>query len=559
MSITLITPTGDRPEAFELTRKWIASQTVQPDQWIVVDDGFTELPEHLRKDIDYIRRVPKKNEGHTLTLNIKEAVKHIEGDIILIIEDDDWYGPRYIETMWKYLQMYDLVGEAYARYYHLVAMKYRRIGNNAHASFCQTGFVKRLLPIFIQCIEGDPYIDARLWNVVTEHKFLIKDTDDVLKIHCSLKGLKGRKGIGSGHNESAEYYNVDVGLEYLRRWVGEENARLYMEHVGQSYQSALLVGVDRKGHKAIPVPVQSVAQSLPPLKDKITVITCTGDRPEAFDLCKKWMKAQTVQPDQWIVVDDGSEYIKQTREFEYYRRNKTPNDYTHTLCLNILKVLPHIRNDRIIIMEDDDWYHPTYIDYMNRLLDKADLVGIGKLIFYYPQTQSFMEKLTLKQPAFAQTAFRGCIVPVIKRICESAPSVFELCGKGLVDSLLWKDPLNVVRKEKNIRLLTNLKTASGASIPAGTIFSENIPAGIVRKAQFGIAAEYIDKNTNDLGKKLIVDSGKYLSVGMKGLPGRKGLTSHHNPKNTRYKKDIDLSLIKSILKNDIEYYLDFFP
>lgn len=38
----------------------------------------------------------------------------------------------------------------------------------------------------------------------------------------------------------------------------------------------------------------------------ITIITCTGDRPTPFDLCVKYMARQTRRPDQWVIVDDGA-------------------------------------------------------------------------------------------------------------------------------------------------------------------------------------------------------------------------------------------------------------
>jgi len=556
MSITIITPTGDRPEAFELTRKWVISQTVQPDQWLVIDDGKEPLPDYLRIDVDYVRREPKENEGHTLILNMKEAVKHIKGDTILIFEDDDWYGPDYVKTMVHYLGIYDLVGESYARYYHLPAMKYRRIGNNAHASFCQTGFNKRLLSVFNTCLEGDPYIDARFWSIVTEHKYLIVDTADQLHLHCSLKGMKGRLGIGSGHNKEARYYNVDDSLEYLIRWVGEENAKIYMQHVGQSFISAKLVGIDKRGRK-IPVAVKRAPPVPEVKKENITVITCTGDRPETFALLNQWMDNQIVKPDQWIVIDDGVVPMKVTRKYEYYRRNPTVQDYTHTLCLNLLLAFKYVKCDKIIIMEDDDWYHPTYIDYMNKLLDKADLVGLGNLIFYYPSTGSYMEKKTIKQPAFAQTAFHANIIPVIKGICEIAPKDFELCGKGLVDTHLWKNPLNINKSKVSVVLTTNLKTMTGKVLPVGSVFTDPIPEGILRKARINQGAMFVNKNVPIEGKKLIVNSDKYISIGMKGLPGRKGLTTHHNIDNKKYKKDVDRALLKSILKNDSEYYGKF--
>lgn len=572
--ITVITPTGDRPEAFELTRKWMFSQTMQPDQWLVIDDGKIPLPEHLRTNLDYVRREPQEGEGHTLTLNMKEAVNYIKGDIILIFEDDDWYGPKYIETMNSYLQLYDLVGERFARYYHLPFMKYRRIGNSKHASFCQTGFTRKVLPIFIQCLEGDSYIDSRLWATVTEHSYLITDTDDKLKLHCSLKGLKGRRGIGTGHNEGARYYSVDEGLTYLIKWVGEENARIYMNHVGQSFESAKLIGASNRPGKAHNVALPQKGPRRVPVvpkenpiadngriiltKQKITVITCTGDRPVSFELCKKWMKQQTVRPNQWLVIDDGKEPIKATGEFEYHRRVPTANDYTHTLCLNLLMALRFVKNDKIIIMEDDDWYHPTYIDYMSKLVEKADLVGLGNLAFYYPKIYSYLEKRTVKQPAFSQTAFREPIIPILEEICARAPQEYNLCGKGLIDEYLWKHPLQTFKKERKVKLTVSLKTSSGKIIPAGTVFDNPVPEGLIKKAEKQQGATFVYEDYEYQANKLIVSCEKYITMGMKGMPGRLGLTTHHNIENRKYKKDEGKKFLESVVKKDMIYYTELF-
>ena len=550
--ISLVTPTGDRPEAFELTRKWISMQTLQPDQWLVIDDGKIPLPLHLRDGVDYIRREPKDGEGHTLTLNMKVALPHIKGDKILIIEDDDWYGPNYISTMSKHLDNYNLVGESYARYYHVPTMRCRRIGNTRHASFCQTGFTNKLLSIFEKCLEGDPYIDARFWSAVTDKKYLIMDSEDQLRLHCSLKGLRGRKGIGTGHDPNANYYQVDSGLQYLIKWVGEDNARIYMKHVGQSFESGKLVGVDKKGH----VPILAVEkQDKKPDGEKITVITCTGDRPEAFALCEKWMGKQTVQPDQWIVIDDGKTPINECgKAYEYHRREPSDSDYLHTMCLNLLEAFKYVKHDKIIIIEDDDWYHPTYIDYMNNLLSQGDLVGLGNLVFYHLGIDSFMEKKTVKQPAFSQTAFHKNIIPCIKRFCEEASTNYDLCGKGLVDVFLWKDPLKLIKEARQVILTSSMKTMSGKLLDKGTVFNEPIPPSLLKKAERHYGAVLNIIKVPYTGKKVIVQCSEYITVSIKGLPGRKGLTTHHNEENKKYKKDIDRELIKSILKNDINYY-----
>lgn len=546
--ITVITPTGDRPEAFELIIKWMSSQTMKPDQWLVIDDGITPLPIKLREGLDYVRRTPKKNEGHTLTLNIGKAIPFIKGDKILIMEDDDWYSPAYIATMSSFLNSHDLVGESYARYYHVPAMKFRRIGNNAHASFCQTGFTRKLLPLLESCLPGDPYIDARIWQASVS-KYLIVDTEDQRRLHCSMKGLKGRQGIGTGHNSEARYYGPDVGLEYLVRWVGEENAKIYMNHVGQSFESSRLVGIDKRGHMAIPLP--------PPLPstDGITVITCTGDRPESFNLLRVWIEKQTRKPNQWIVVDDGKTPLLPGPGFECYRREPTSDDFPHTLCQNMLVALEHVSFDKIIIMEDDDWYHPTYIDYMSQLLDTADLVGFRNLMFYYPSTGKYMVKGSVKQPAFAQTAFKKVITPVVQEICKKASKEWQLSGKGLIDMFLWTHSLDIDNKITRIRLTTALKVTGGKVLPKGIVFNPPFPPSIVRRADRNMGAEYFTQNAPVKGTKKLVACDTYLSIGMKGMPGRKGLTTQHEISNQRYKIDAGYNLLKSILKSDADFYI----
>ena len=146
--VTLITPTGDRIEAFELCRRWMSLQTKGQFQWIVVDDGYTPLPDYLQAGTEYVRREPKEGENHTLPLNLKLAVSLIKGNKILIIEDDDYYGPDYIAIMSEWLDKFQLVGECCARYYHVPTMRYRRIGYSQHASLSQTGFRAELINIF---------------------------------------------------------------------------------------------------------------------------------------------------------------------------------------------------------------------------------------------------------------------------------------------------------------------------------------------------------------------------------------------------------------------------
>ena len=95
MSSTLLTPTGDRPEAFKLCQNWIGKQDyIGKIRWIIVDDGTisTEIKYKTHIDIVVIR-LPSK-AGNTQARNLTAGLKLVtEQDKLIIIEDDDYYAP----------------------------------------------------------------------------------------------------------------------------------------------------------------------------------------------------------------------------------------------------------------------------------------------------------------------------------------------------------------------------------------------------------------------------------------------------------------------------------
>ena len=112
--------------------------------------------------------------------------------------------------------------------------------------------------------------------------------------------------------------------------------------------------------------------------NEITVITLTGDRSQAFSLCRLWMSRQARIPDQWIVVDDGKVPIMPTNEMQYVRREPKPDDPKYTMLLNMRMALPLVAGKKIMIMEDDEWYSFRYVEEMARRLDKYEVVGIAR-------------------------------------------------------------------------------------------------------------------------------------------------------------------------------------
>ena len=238
MSITAITLTGDRHQAFNFCQKWIMNQTVRPDQWIVVDDG--RIPVIPILDCDYIRRNPLPTDPkHTMVLNLGCALREAKGDYIIIMEDDEYYSSRYIEIMRALLDRYEVAGLGRSKYYHLPTGKYERDTNQDNASFAQTAFRKSFLPDVFQLLEGDQYIDMRIWKrvgnvstlkwglpesqwqerIINGRGIMFDDGEDDC-LYVGMKAMPGRAGICWGHDKGERYPCQDTpNRDVLRRWI----------------------------------------------------------------------------------------------------------------------------------------------------------------------------------------------------------------------------------------------------------------------------------------------------------------------------------------------------
>jgi len=236
-TITAITPTGDRPLAFELCKQWMRHQTVKPDQWIVVDDGKTPLKP--ASDMDYIRRNPRHNDPkQTLIVNMREALKRATGNRILIIEDDEYYAPGYVERMSKELDIAEVAGIMRAKYYHLPTGGYQHIPNMAHASLAQTGFRKSFIPKVIPLLRdgGKLYLDMDIWRVARQTCTVSLILDDKESLYAGIKGMAGRGGIGSGHNPIS-YASHDTNRNILKKWIPKDY-QVYLDIISGTLTNA---------------------------------------------------------------------------------------------------------------------------------------------------------------------------------------------------------------------------------------------------------------------------------------------------------------------------------
>lgn len=223
-TVTAITCTGSRTQAFQLCRQYMARQTRKPDQWIVVHDSVDvtpELQEASAAEFELYAGPVRWQEGYnTHRSNMDEALKHVRGDVIVIFEDDDWYAPTYIEEMLKVLGNKLIAGEAYAKYYNVGLPGFKTMQNMFHSSLAQTVIHRDLLPELYRAVHsGQLYFDIHLWEEAFRNnipRMLVSNKN----ISVGMKGLPGRHGIGAGHR--AEGYKSDIDLNKLTEWIGED-------------------------------------------------------------------------------------------------------------------------------------------------------------------------------------------------------------------------------------------------------------------------------------------------------------------------------------------------
>lgn len=162
------------------------------------------------------------------------------------------------------------------------------------------------------------------------------------------------------------------------------------------------------------------------------------------------MDRQSLKWDQWLIVndslsDDDYDYHPFThvvRRKQGVGRLKTDPKTKQILkgkrqpelasiCENWLTAIPKIKGDKIIVVEDDDWYHPEYIARLSVLLDDAELVGVNNDLYFNLRTRTFRRCHNLSHCSLAATAFRPSLLPRLKEIAER--------GSVWLDMPLWDE------------------------------------------------------------------------------------------------------------------------
>lgn len=233
--IVLITPTGARPDQFAMCKRWMKQQTYKGEAaWIIVDDAVP-VTTHIITDefrpnwtIHKVRPVPPwsfgmNTQGRNMTAALNYLLSNIQNDsvqAIFIIEDDDYYKPRYLDGMMERLGNYWALGETNTIYYNVVTRSYADMNNRTHASLFETAFTMDVVEI-MRNAHKFKFIDAEFWKNVPNKKLF---SDDRLAI--GMKGMPGRGGIGAGHRGWSGM-SRDNELRWLIKEIGISDAEQY--------------------------------------------------------------------------------------------------------------------------------------------------------------------------------------------------------------------------------------------------------------------------------------------------------------------------------------------
>lgn len=248
--VSVITPTGGRPQAFRLAEKYMASQTYRgPLEWIVVDDCIRPTVCTMKQIQVHVRVEPfwEARGKITLARNMAVGVRVAKHPRIVVWEDDDWYGPKWLEICLNRLERAPLVGENSSRYYNIPRRCFAEFPTRRHSSLCQTAFRREIIPLVESSyLRAVTHVDLDIWGRWDGPKILETPSGQCV----GIKGLPGRPGVGVGHRPTGGNWTSDPRGDLLSVWIGKDADNYY---AARQQPGAGNIHVARPGSVQVPV------------------------------------------------------------------------------------------------------------------------------------------------------------------------------------------------------------------------------------------------------------------------------------------------------------------
>lgn len=190
----------------------------------------------------------------------------------------------------------------------------------------------------------------------------------------------------------------------------------------------------------------------------LCLITPTGGRPKQFELCVQWMRNQTYKGRViWIVIDDclplTTDILTETFRENWIIIKKHPvptwtvgmNTQSRNLSvgINVIKAFPKSWVEAIFVIEDDDYYKPTYIEETLNRLGSYDVIGQGRTIYYNINQGMFKQHVNMAHSSLFQTCFTIDALPILESCFNNKFIDIEFFKRSINKNVFDGQPLSV--------------------------------------------------------------------------------------------------------------------
>lgn len=170
----------------------------------------------------------------------------------------------------------------------------------------------------------------------------------------------------------------------------------------------------------------------------IALITPTGARPDQIRLCAEFMKKQTFTGDVlWILIDDADPETTHVindnfrkgwtieRYFPYPKWKLGTNTQARNLTVGI-NAVKDLDVEAIFIIEDDDYYSPSYLEGMINAIKGYDVAGQLMTIYYDVVVKGWLRNGNRSHLSLFQIAFTKAMIPKFLRAMEMSNKFIDM-------------------------------------------------------------------------------------------------------------------------------------
>jgi glycosyltransferase involved in cell wall biosynthesis len=205
----------------------------------------------------------------------------------------------------------------------------------------------------------------------------------------------------------------------------------------------------------------------------VSLIVPTRDRPFLLKRCVEYMSRQAFPGKiEMIIVSDSKESDhpgnSPSKSLDIYHAWRGTGDINPIISQanNVLYGLRLVTTDKILFIEDDDWYSPDYVSDRVQFLEKYEAVGKLHTIYYH-LGRGWIECGNGGHGSLFETAMRGPrAIDTMALACNE--SVRK--GAGYIDMRFWKafrqlKIKNIMKSEKKKHMAIGMKFPKSIGVP----------------------------------------------------------------------------------------------